>query len=375
MTLWMLAWHNIRRRPARSALTIAAVAIGIAAVVALTAIAWGFESSWQQANDARATDLIVTRQASQNTMPSPFREADVRPLLMQQAHVQQVAGLLSEMLSVSEDGPPAFVFGWEYGSYLWQHLELVEGRWPASAHEQVVVIGTLAAQTLHKGVGDHVDIEGLTFPVVGIFRSSALVENGALLMTLRQMQQTMDKPGKVNVLNIQLDASASETDEAQIQQHVRQQLHGYHVLTSGELVSRNAVVRIAKAMSQVTTLIAGLVGALMVFNTMLMSVSERRREIGLLLAVGWRKAMVMRLIVSESVGLALTGGALGILAGFVLASVLEMLPLMRGKIDPLFSPWFLLAVLGLSVVLGMAGGLLPALNAARTSPSQALRGE
>ena len=67
------ALRNLRRRPARTLLTVAAIALGIAAVVALTSIAWGFEASWQKANDARGTDLIVTRLASANAMPSPFR--------------------------------------------------------------------------------------------------------------------------------------------------------------------------------------------------------------------------------------------------------------------------------------------------------------
>ena len=67
-----LALGNVLRRPARSGLTVSAIALGIAAVVALTSIAWGFEASWQQANDARGTDLIVTRMASENAMPSPF---------------------------------------------------------------------------------------------------------------------------------------------------------------------------------------------------------------------------------------------------------------------------------------------------------------
>jgi putative ABC transport system permease protein len=72
MNLFDFALLNLYRRPARTGLTVSAIAIGIAAIVALTSIAWGFEASWQKANDARGTDLIVTRIASENTMPSPF---------------------------------------------------------------------------------------------------------------------------------------------------------------------------------------------------------------------------------------------------------------------------------------------------------------
>lgn len=375
MNLFHFALNNLRRRPARTGLTVSAIALGIAAVVALTSIAWGFEASWQKANDARGTDLIVTRAASENTMPSPFRAEKVQQVLAALPHVKEVVGLLSEMLTVSDDAPPVFVFGWVYNSYLWDHLKLVEGRWPNASAEPVVVIGALAAEMLHKKTGEQVEIEGRSFQVVGIFESNAVVENGALLMTLEQAQQVTDKPGKVNVLNIKVDDSATEADLRGIKEQVRQALPGFVAITSGELVSKNAVVRISKAMSNATILIAGLVGALVVFNTMLMSINERTREIGVLLALGWQRRTIMQLVFSESVVLSLLGGIAGIMLGVGIAWGLEHLELMRGKIDAIFSIPFFFAVLGLSVLLGICGGIYPAFKAARLLPSSALRQE
>jgi putative ABC transport system permease protein len=366
---------NLYRRPARTTLTISAIALGIAAVVALTSIAWGFEASWQKANDARGTDLIVTRASSENTMPSPFLESSPRLILKGYPHVREVVGLLSEMLSVGEGSPPVFVFGWAHGSYLWDHLKLVSGRWPLTDSEQVATIGSMAATLLNKTVGDEIEIEGRPFRLVGVFESSAVVENGAVLMTLTQAQQMTDKPGKVNVLNIKLDPSASDADIAELKTRVRAMLPGFVAITSGELVRRNAVVRISKAMSNATILIASLVGALVVFNTMLMSVNERTREIGVLLALGWQRKTIVKLICSESIILTLTGGCIGIMVGIVGTSGLERLDLMRGKIDAVFSTPFLAAVLGLSVVLGIVGGMYPALKAANLRPSDALRQE
>jgi putative ABC transport system permease protein len=375
MNLFRFALNNLQRRPARTSLTVSAIALGIAAVVALTSIAWGFEASWQKANDARGTDLIVTRAASENTMPSPFRAEKVQQALAALPHVKEVVGLLSEMLTVSDDTPPVFVFGWVYGSYLWDHLKLTEGRWPNASSEPVVVIGALAAEMLHKKTGDHVEIEGKFFAVAGVFESNAVVENGAVLMTLEQAQQVTDKPGKVNVLNIKVDANATEADLRSIKEQVKLTLPGFVAITSGELVSKNAVVRISKAMSNATILIAGLVGALVVFNTMLMSINERTREIGILLALGWQRSTIMKLVISESVILSLLGGLVGIFVGVGIAWGLEHIELMRGKIDAIFSLPFFFAVLGLSVLLGILGGFYPAFKAARLLPSAALRHE
>jgi len=375
MNLLQLALRNVLRRRVRSSLTMAAVALGIAAIVALSAIAWGFEASWQKANDARGTDLIVTRMASENSMPQPFLAAAGTRSLQAMAHVSDVVGLLSEMLSVADDAPPVFVFGWAWNSYLWRHLQLTGGRWPAADDEAAVVLGSIAADLLHKRPGDTLAIEGRAFKVVGTFESPAVIENGALVVTLTQAQALTDKPGKVNVLNIKLDAGATDRDAAAIKALVRTTMPGYVAFTSGELVRRNAIVRIAKAMSDATILVASLVGALVVFNTMLMSVNERTREIGVLQALGWRTRTIVRLIVAEALLLTVGGGAVGVLLGVLATVGLEHMDLMRGKIDATFSPLFLAGVLALSALLGLAGGLLPALKAARTLPAHALRHE
>jgi putative ABC transport system permease protein len=128
-------------------------------------------------------------------------------------------------------------------------------------------------------------------------------------------------------------------------------------------------------MSDATILVASLVGTLVVFNTMLMSVNERTREVGILQTVGWHARTIVRLIVSEAMLLTLTGGALGCLLGMAAAVGMSHLDLMRGKIDAIFSPLFLAGVLALSAVLGIAGGLLPAIKASRMLPARALRHE
>ena len=375
MNLLSFALENLYRRPARTLLTVCAISLGIAAVVALTSIAWGFEASWQKANDERGTDLIVTRIASENTMPSPFAADKIQQTLSGYAHVNHVVGLLSEMLSVSDDAPPVFVFGWAYGSYLWDHLVLKAGRWTGSDAEASVVIGSLASEMLHRQVGDEIELEGRKFKVVGIFESAAMVENGAIVMTLSQAQQITDKPGKVNILNIKLDDQATEADIRAIKDRVHAELPGFIAITSGELVQKNTVVRISKAMSNATILIASLVGALVVFNTMLMSINERTREIGLLLALGWQRVTVMKLIFAEAVMLTLAGGAAGILLGIGITVGLEHVELMRGKIDAVFSLAFMFGVLGLSVLLGVLGGIYPAVKASGLQPSHALRQE
>jgi putative ABC transport system permease protein len=232
-----------------------------------------------------------------------------------------------------------------------------------------------AAAVLNRHTGDEITLEGHKFRIAGVYESTALIENGAVILTLTEAQAVTDKPGKVNVLNLKLDEASSPADVDTLRTLVRERLPGYTAITSAELVRGNAIVRISKAMSGATILIAGLVSALVVFNTMLMSITERTREIGVLLALGWSRRGVLRLVCAESALLAFCGGVLGVFLGVGMTAILGQLELMRGKIEPVFSTPFLGLVMVLAVGLGILGGLYPALKAARLQPAQALRYE
>ena len=371
MSFWSLALRGLLRRRMRSLLTVSGIALGIATVVTLTAISWGFERSWQQANDARGTDLLVTRATSENTLPAPF-DASLAEGLRRIEGVHEVAGLLSGLLTV--EGAPLFVFGWEPRSFLWDHLRLVEGRWPAPGRREAA-LGALAAETAGRGVGDAIRIGAERFAVSGIYQSAAFIENGALVVELPQAQRLSDKAGKVNVLNIKLAPGADAARMNAVRETVRRRLPGFAAVSSGELVRHNTVVRVAKAMSVATALIAALIGAVSVLNTMLMSIFERTREIGLLLAVGWTRSRVVRLILVETLWLALAGGVAGIALGMGGTALVERLPIVHGKIHGHITPGLMAVAALMAAGMALLGGLYPAWRAARLSPTEALRHE
>jgi putative ABC transport system permease protein len=146
-----VVYKNLLRRFVRSLLTVVGIAIGVGAVVALASIAWGFQKSWEQAYSSRGTDLIVTKITSRSPLPEPFSQ-QIQEELLKLPHVQEASGLLTDMVSI-EDSPTVMIFGWQTKSFLWEHLKLVTGRWPADENDKVVVIGTIAAELLKKTVG------------------------------------------------------------------------------------------------------------------------------------------------------------------------------------------------------------------------------
>ncbi len=371
MTLATVVWKNLLRRPTRTALTLLGIGVGIAAVVALTGFARGLEAGWQNAYDARAVDLVLTKITSRSPLPAVFDIEQAAPLLADPA-VKASAALLNDMMGI-EEASTVIVLGLENPSFLWDHLKLIEGRRPDPAAQLELVLGTVAAETLGKKIGDPVQIEFDEFTVVGIVESPALVENGAVILPLASMQKATERTGKANFLNIRVQNP--ETDLPALRRIVEERMPGFRALAANEVASRNSGIEAARAMSWATSVIALVVGAFGVANTMLMSVFERIREIGILLAIGWRPRQVMAMILGESLLLSLLGGALGCAAGVAAVKLLERTELLRGKLEADTGPALFLTAFGVALLLGALAGLYPAWRASRLQPSEALRNE
>ncbi len=373
MNFFTVVVRNLLQRRIRSVLTIVGVAIGVGAVVALTSIAWGFENTWVRIYTARATDLIVTKATSLSPSPPAFVQDQLRSL-SSFPEVTHTSGVMSELMSI-EKTPIMLVFGWESKTFVWEHLRLLNGRWPVTDAERTVTIGSLAADVLKKTIGSPIQIGTGTFTVCGIFESASLVENGAVVMTLPQLQQVTEQPGKVHFLNVKLanGTTAEQTDS--LRRAISDRFPGFKAYTTSEVSKNNTAIQAAKAISWAVSAIALLVGAVGVMNTMLMSVFERMREVGILLAVGWRRGRIVLLILCESIVLTVAGGLLGAGGAFAGVSVLQRTSLLRGKIEGDFSPSLFAIALAVAVALGLIGGLYPAYRGSRMRPTDALRYE
>jgi putative ABC transport system permease protein len=148
-----------------------------------------------------------------------------------------------------------------------------------------------------------------------------------------------------------------------------------HASLAGEFANEMPDMERAGVMLDGISLLAILVGGVGVLNTMLMSVHERTREIGVLRALGWKGRAVLGLILREAVIL----GLLGALGGMVIAVLLPLgmarLPYMEGTLAPQWGWDVFVRALAVSFVLGLAGGLYPAYRATRLRPVEALRYE
>src|SRR6476660_2837409 len=371
MTFFTVVIRGLSRRPLRTGFTVAGISIGIAAVVALVGMSRGFEKSWQVGLKARGTDIVVSNRSGSLT-PKPF-DASVRDRIASLPHIAATCNLLVEVTSV-EDSDLMILSAREWGGFAWNNLELVSGRMPRDATEEAVVLGQTATEVLKKKVGDPVQIETKQLTVVGIVKGGALVEDGSVILSLPLLQGIIGAPNQINAIDIRVTPSTNEQQVKELTRQIEQLVPEVRAVTVSEHLSHNEGFRLVKAMSWGTSLLAILVGVLGVMNTMLMTVFERTHEICVLLAIGWTRSRIVRMILYESALLGLLGGLAGVLIGGVAVKILEKSPALRGLLQPDLGLGLLIVSVAIAVVVGVVSGLYPAWRSSRLTPASVLRG-
>jgi putative ABC transport system permease protein len=371
MTFLAVVARGLMRRPVRTGLTLVGISIGIAAVVALVGMSRGFVSSWTAGMKSRGTDIVVHNMRTTLT-PTPFPAA-TRDRIAHLPGVVATCTILVELMSI-ENSEMMIVSAREWGGFSWGNLKLISGRFPRDAAERAVVLGKTAAEVLGKKIGDTLQIETEELPVVGIVDGGALVENGSVILALPLLQEIMGSDGMINAIDVRVTPGASEAELQRLCAEFSRLIPEARAQVAGAHIRESQGYRMINAMSWGTSLLAVLVGVLGVMNTMLMTVFERKQEFCILLAIGWKRSRIVRMILWESALLGLLGGIVGVALGIVTVSAMKNAPAIRGLLEPELSPGLMLTSVGIAVVVGVVSGVYPAWRSSRLAPSLALQG-
>jgi putative ABC transport system permease protein len=371
MTFFTVVTRGLMRRPVRTGLTIVGIAIGIAAVVALVGISRGFETSWQTGMKSRGTDIVVSNMRTA-LAPKPF-SASVVERIAPLPHVAETCALLVDLISI-ESAEMMIVSARQWGGFSWKNLKLVAGRLPNDAAERAVVLGKTAADVLGKKVGDTLQLETEELAVVGIVDGGAVVENGSVILSLPVLQEITGNQGKINIIDLRATPGTSKEELTRLCDQITGLIPEARAVIAGDHIRDSQAYRMISAMSWGTSLLAVLVGVLGVMNTMLMTVLERTHEICVLLAIGWKRRRIVRMILWESALLGFLGGLGGVVLGVAGVKLLVTAPAIRGLLEPELSPQLLLLAVAIAVIVGVFSGIYPAWRSSRFTPSHALHG-
>lgn len=359
---------NLWRRKIRTLLTMLGIAIGVAAVVALSAFGEGLASGMGKVFADTRGDIMVTQKEALASFLSVV-DADIGGEIRALPGVDEVTGTVAGIVQM-QDAPYFIVMGEDPKSFTIDHYKLVEGQ-PLSGRRQLW-LGKVAARNFKKGVGDTFRLQDSTYRIVGLYETGVSLEDGGAVMGLADAQRAFDKVGKVNYFNVKVK-DPRRIDE--VKQRIETKWPDLAASRSGEATKTSEMLDIYRSFGLFLGIFAVLVGGLGMMNTMLMSVMERTREIGVLRAIGWRRRRIVLMILGEALVLALVGGAAGIALGVGLTMLVRLSPAVETLLQGVFRPDMFAQALVIALLLGGLGGVYPAWRASRLAPVEAMRQE
>jgi putative ABC transport system permease protein len=359
---------NLRRHKARGLATALGIALGVATIVALLSVGTGLKRTAAGLVHLGQADLGLFQAGVQDPTAS-ILPASLAERLEKRPDVAEATPLLLVIEGVRPD-PAAVVFGADPGGFFARRLVLTEGGGGLGAGR--ILVGDRLAKELKLRPGATLRVKRRPFTVAGVYHSGIFFEDAGAVMDLRSAQRLERRgAGDATTIAVQLAPGAHAS---QVKRALRRDLPGTQIIGTADEAARAGAngELVGKTVTIIATL-ALIVGGLGVTNTMAMAVLERKRELALLSAVGWRRARVAALVLAEGVATSMLGAGLGVLLGIVGARRLDDALGVSAVVSPHVTAWTIGQALLIGVAIGVLGGLYPAWRGTSVSGGELLR--
>jgi putative ABC transport system permease protein len=397
-----IAWSGITANKLRSGLTILGMTIGVASVIVLIAVGNGSSNAVKSTIQSLGTNVLLVqsgggrggaRSSGSSTVSLTSKDAEALQQPGKAPDVKSASPVVNassvKLVNNGTSYEPSSFVG-TTPSYLAAHSYRVqEGAAFTEAdvkeHKRVAVIGQTVVQELFAGasaLGQNIKVNGSNFEVVGVLASKgtngATNEDDVVMSPISTVEDSLTGYGSISSITVEAKSeSALNAAEGEVTSLIEERHKitntaepGFNVLNQGSLLSTSS------STSSVFTTLLGevaaislLVGGIGVMNIMLVSVTERTREIGIRKAIGARRSDILTQFLTEAVLVSLIGGFTGVLVG-VLGSQFEI-----AGVHPEIATYSIFLAFGAAALSGLFFGTYPAARAASLRPIEALRFE
>ncbi|MCF6095166.1 ABC transporter permease [Microaerobacter geothermalis] len=382
MRLESIAFKHFQRRKGHFFFLVLGISLAMTTVVSLYLLVKTMNLEVGNAFDEIGPNIIITPKESNSaltygniTIPKKGKES----MLTSQDYIlintipnkENIATVAPKLLQpVDIEGTPYVVAGvyFQFEKQLKKWWKL-DGKWPFAENE--ILLGSEAAEQLEKKTGDTLTFKEKEFLITAVLDRQGTEEDNMIYANIMTVQTLFNRPDQLTF--IEVAAYCTTCPLPQIIEQIKEKLPETNVIAMKDAVkAREQTIDRFAQLATAISIIVVMIGVVVVTLTMMASVKDRTREIGVFRAIGYRKSHVAEMVLTEAAIVGLFGGFTGFIFGTLLAKGLSPVFMVSA---PTISWDYLLGsvILLSSTILGIISGFIPAVQASRMVPTESLR--